>query len=158
MRRMTASTGGRASVVVVREQHVGARAQAFEARSALFGAFDFEVDGLGAGGDGGFENAQLLFDAAVEASHDSGGGGRWRESTQSVWRARNLRMAATPCSGLRQVVQTELEEALAGLVFATRVRQQGLGVGEAQRNADARKGECVAAFEARTAYHVKGGG
>jgi len=53
---------------MVGEQQVGSRAQAFQARAATLGAFDLQVDSLGAGGDGCFEHPQLLLDAAVETA------------------------------------------------------------------------------------------
>ena len=41
-------------------------AQRLQAVGGIFGAFDLDVHGLRAGIDGGFQDADLLFDAAVE--------------------------------------------------------------------------------------------
>ena len=58
---------------------------------------------------------------------------------QSEWRARNLRIAAMPCSGDRQIVEAEFEEAFAGVVFLARVGEQSFGVGESECDANARE-------------------
>ncbi len=48
-------------------------------------------------------------------------------------------MAWTPRSGESEIVQTEFEKALAGLVFATGVAEQGFHVFEAKGDTDLRK-------------------
>ena len=130
--------GRRASVVVIRKQHVGVGAEGFQARSAIFGAFDFDVDGFGAGGDGGFENSHLLFDAAVEAAHVLVAAAGGEDGAVGVARQK-LADGGDALFGLRQVVQAEFEEAFAGFVFTARVRQQRLGVGKTEGDADARE-------------------
>ena len=59
---------GSPAVVVIGDQQVSAAAQGFHALHAIFGAFDFDVDGFRSGVDRGFENAQLFLDTAVVAA------------------------------------------------------------------------------------------
>ena len=124
---------------MIGEQDVGVGAEGFEARSAVFGAFDFDVDGLGAGGDGGFEDAQLFFDAAIEAAHVLVAAAGGEDGAVGVTRE-EAADGGDALFGFGQVIQAEFEEAFTGFVFTAGVRQQGLGVGKAEGDADARKG------------------
>ncbi len=60
------SSGRSPAVIVIRHQQISLRAQGFQAIHAILGAFNLDIEGLGAGLNGGFEDAHLLLHAAVE--------------------------------------------------------------------------------------------
>ena len=53
---------------MIRKQQVSAGAQRFQLVDAVFRAFYFHVNGLGAGRNGGVQDPKLLLDAPVEAA------------------------------------------------------------------------------------------
>ncbi len=133
-------------------------AKQLQFRLGALGAFDFQIDSLGAGGDGGGENPQLLLNAAVEAAAvlmapASGQDGRVGVQTEKLADDRNALL------GRGQVIETEFEEPLALSGLAPRLFEEPLRLGEAEGNADARENRASrhAKLQFTKEYHAEAG-
>src|SRR5581483_681162 len=83
-----------------------------------------------------FENGELLLDAAVEfAVVLVAAAGRQDHAVRKLLEKRGDRLR--PFTGVIQKIQTEFEEAFAGLGLAPGVLEQGWDVWHAERNAEA---------------------
>jgi hypothetical protein len=102
------------------------------------GAFHLEVDRAGSGVDGFVQYVELLLDTAVETPVIlvAAAGGENRHLRVLFEDALDGLQAG---EGLRQIVETELDEGFAGLDFFLGVLKQRLYVGKPERDADVGK-------------------
>src|SRR5215472_4969796 len=102
---------------------------------AILRALDLDVYGLGARLPRGFQNADLLVDAAVKPPLilPSAAGSQNHAVGPTL---EKLADSLHPALRRGQVVQAKFQEALSGFVFGARVIQQRLDVLEPQRYAD----------------------
>src|ERR1051325_12042520 len=105
---------------------------------AVFRALDFDIQGLGAGLARGFQDLDLLFDAAGETAlilpPPAGS-----ENHAIRILGQELSQRAHAPFGRCQVIQAEFEETLAAIILSLGVRQQRLYIRESQGNTDARE-------------------
>ena len=114
-------------------------AQGGQLGNADLGGFDFHIHGLSPMIDGGVQNRQFVFDAALETSvvvmAAAGGEERrlWMRGEKRLDRGKTL-------FGLVEIIEPKLEERFPVLDFPFGMLQQGFDARQAKRDADFRKG------------------
>ncbi len=128
----------RAAVVVIGDQQQAPRTQLGQPVHAIFGAFNFDVDGARPRVPSSFEYSHLLLNAAVKTTVilAAPAGGQ-----QDAIGMTGEKLADRPHASFRRgkVIQTEFKEPLAGLILNPSMAQQSFHIFEAKGNADLRK-------------------
>ena len=120
---------------MIGEQQHALAAQRLQARDGVLGAFDFDVHGARARVQRGVQDADLIFDAAVEFSvilMAAAGG----QDAAIRMRGEKLADHRDALLGSRQVVQAEFEKGFSRVDFAARIFQKLLRVGKAHGDAN----------------------
>jgi len=114
---------------------LGAGAEGGATIGRYFGGFNFDVDGAGAVLDGEVEDAQLLFDAAVEAAVILVAAARGDDCARRVFVEKRPYCL---CRGRRigHVIQPEFQEVFAGFHFAASLFEKPRYIRQAERDTD----------------------
>jgi len=120
---------------VVGDDELGVLAERLDALGGKLGGLDLDVDGLRAGGCGGFENSYLIFDTAVEAPvilMAAAGG----ENSTAGMAVETGADDGDPLIGVAQVIEGELEEGFVRFGFTLGAFEQLRRIADAQGDAD----------------------
>lgn len=118
---------------------LGTRAQLSAAVRDNFRGFDFDIDGARPAVNGEAENAELIFNAAVELAVILMAAAGGEDSAVGI-ALQEIRNGVGAGNGIGQVIETELEKVFAGFRFAAGLFEQAGDIGKTKRNTNPGEG------------------